>query len=321
MEICHAKSNRHLVSLSELTKRSTIKDVKEYIGVHKRKYADLNRQELRQEPSGKALKDEITLEELGLNNGAMLYFKDRGLQIGWSTVFVCEYAGPLLVYLWISTRPWIFFGDVGKVVDKPVVNIAALCWAGHYAKRILETLFVHRFSNATMPIMNLFKNCTYYWGFAAYVSYHVNHPLYTAPCDAQVYAGLAGFLLCELGNFSIHWALRCLRPAGSKVRKIPVPTGNPMTCLFSVVSCPNYTYEIGAWICFSVMTQCVPGIPTIDFFYSDWLFIYFFLFVAGLFTLAGAYQMIVWALGKHRNYRKEFEKYPRGRKAIFPFII
>ena len=321
MEICHAKSNRHLVSLSELTKRSTIKDVKEYIGVHKRKYADLNRQELRQEPSGKALKDEITLEELGLNNGAMLYFKDRGLQIGWSTVFVCEYAGPLLVYLWISTRPWIFFGDVGKVVDKPVVNIAALCWAGHYAKRILETLFVHRFSNATMPIMNLFKNCTYYWGFAAYVSYHVNHPLYTAPCDAQVYAGLAGFLLCELGNFSIHWALRCLRPAGSKVRKIPVPTGNPMTCLFSVVSCPNYTYEIGAWICFSVMTQCVPGIPTIDFFLFRLAFHIFFLFVAGLFTLAGAYQMIVWALGKHRNYRKEFEKYPRGRKAIFPFII
>ena len=267
-----------MVSLSELTKRSTIKDVKEYIGVHKRKYGDLNRQELRQEPSGKALKDEITLEELGLNNGAMLYFKDRGLQIGWSTVFVCEYAGPLLVYLWISTRPWIFYGDIGKVVDKPVVQIAAICWAGHYAKRILETLFVHRFSNATMPIMNLLKNCTYYWGFAAYVSYHVNHPLYTAPCDAQVYAGLAGFLLCEMGNFSIHWALRCLRPAGSKVRKIPVPTGNPMTCLFSVVSCPNYTYEIGAWICFSIMTQCVPGIPTIDFFIQiGFSYIFFYL--------------------------------------------
>ena len=43
------------------------------------------------------------------------------------------------------------------------------------------------------------------------------------------------------------------------MRKIPVPTGNPLTCLFSVVSCPNYTYEIGAWLCFSIMTQCVPG--------------------------------------------------------------
>ena len=32
-----------------------------------------------------------------------------------------------------------------------------------------------------MPIRNLFKNCSYYWGFAAYVSYFVNHPLYTEP--------------------------------------------------------------------------------------------------------------------------------------------
>ena len=244
----------------------------------------------------------MTVGELGLNTGAMLYFKDRGLQIGWSTVFVCEYAGPLLVYLWITTRPWLFYGDIPEAQSavKPVVKIAALCWSGHYLKRILETLFVHRFSNATMPILNLFKNCAYYWGFAAYVSYHVNHPLFTSPSNTQVYLGLAGFLLCELGNFSVHWALRCLRPAGSKVRRIPFPTGNPFTQLFSVVSCPNYTYEISAWICFSVMTQCIP---------------------AGLFTLAGAYQMTIWALGKHRNYRKEFEKYPRSRRAIFPFFV
>ncbi len=45
-------------------------------------------------------RDEDTLEALGLNTGAMLYFKDRGLQIGWTTVFLTEYAGPLFVYLW-----------------------------------------------------------------------------------------------------------------------------------------------------------------------------------------------------------------------------
>lgn len=302
IEVCHAKSNRHLASLSEISSKSTIKDVKEAIGLAKRKYADINRQELRLEPKGKFLKDDVTLEDLGVNTGAMLYFKDRGLQIGWATVFVAEYAGPLLVYLWVATRPWLFYGEIPAEHDvvKPVVNIAAACWASHYAKRILETLFVHRFSNATMPIKNLFINCSYYWGFAAYVSYHINHPLYTAPCDVQVYVGLAAFILCELGNFSVHWALRCLRPAGSKVRKIPYPTGNPFTCLFNAVSCPNYTYEVSAWVAFSIMTQCLP---------------------AGLFTLAGAYQMTIWALGKHKNYKKEFEKYPRGRRAIIPFII
>lgn len=43
--------------------------------------------------------------------------------------------------------------------------------------------------------MNLFKNCAYYWGFTAYVAYHVSHPLYTSPSSLQVYTGLAGFIV------------------------------------------------------------------------------------------------------------------------------
>ena len=54
-----------------------------------------------------------------------------------------------------------------------------------------------------------------------------------------------------------------------------------------------------AFTSFTLMTQCLP---------------------AGLFTMAGAYQMTIWALGKHKNYRKEFPNYPK-RKAIFPGII
>jgi very-long-chain enoyl-CoA reductase len=43
--------------------------------------------------------------------------------------------------------------------------------------------------------------------------------------------------------------------------------------------------------------------------------------VAGLFTVVAVGQMYVWAVKKHRRYRKEFgDKYPRGRKAMFPFI-
>lgn len=299
LEIVHAKSNRPVASLEEVPLNGTVEDVKKAIALQKKKYADLNRQELRLQPGGKALKDDEKLASLEVHNGAMLYFKDRGIQIAWKTVFLTEYAGPLFIYLWIATRPWIFYGEVGNKPYAPVVKIAAACWSFHYAKRLLETLFVHRFSNATMPLRNIFKNSGYYWGFAAYVAYHVNHPLYTPPSDTQVYVGAAMFALCEIGNFFIHTALRDLRPPGTKVRKIPHPTGNPFTQLFNFVSCPNYTYEIGAWISFSVMTQCLPAL---------------------LFCFAGAYQMVIWALGKHRNYRKEFKDYPR-RRAIFPFIL
>lgn len=72
-------------------------------------------------------------------------------------------------------------------------RIAAVCWTVHYAKRLLETIFVHRFSHSTMPMFNLFKNCGYYWGFTAYVAYHTNHPLFTPPLFLFVAFGLGMF--------------------------------------------------------------------------------------------------------------------------------
>lgn len=72
-------------------------------------------------------------------------------------------------------------------------RVALACWSFHYLKRIYETLFVHRFSHGTMPIMNLFKNCGYYWGFALYVAYHTNHPLYTPPSFIMQAVGLSIF--------------------------------------------------------------------------------------------------------------------------------
>ena len=101
--------------------------MKKAIGKQRRRYNDINRQELRAEPKGKGLKNDSTLKELDLNSGAMLYFKDRGTQIGWSTVFMAEYAGPLLVYLWVYTRPWLFYGELPSDVGyKPVVKYIKL---------------------------------------------------------------------------------------------------------------------------------------------------------------------------------------------------
>lgn len=85
-----------------------------------------------------------------------------------------------------------------------MISIAAACYTIHYAKRLYETVFIHRFSHATMPMMNLFKNCAYYWGFTAYVAYHVCHPLYTPPSTLQTYIGLAGFAVIFEFPYSNH---------------------------------------------------------------------------------------------------------------------
>lgn len=89
---------------------TTIKDLKAHVYSANKKLHP-HRQALRQEVRGKSLKDSDTAESLGLRNGSKLYFRDLGPQIGWSTVFMCEYAGPLIVYLWIYQRPWLFYGD------------------------------------------------------------------------------------------------------------------------------------------------------------------------------------------------------------------
>ncbi|KAJ8923674.1 hypothetical protein NQ315_010254 [Exocentrus adspersus] len=292
----YTTSNKKLGDIS-IPESAKVRDIKKEIARISK--LSVERQSIRSEARGKDVKDDLSIENLA--NTRKVFVKDLGLQIGWNTVFLLEYAGPFIIYGLVAYRPWLLYGAQAKGTElSTTAKIALGCWSIHYLKRILETLFVHRFSHGTMPIRNLFKNCGYYWGFCLYVAFHVNHPLFTPPSPLQQAIGLAIFAVCEIGNLSTHILLRNLRPAGTTLRKIPVPNNFPLTKLFNLVSCPNYTYEVGSWIGFTILTSCVP---------------------AAIFTLAGFYQMAVWALGKHRNYRKEFPNYPKQRKAIIPFIL
>ncbi|KAL7852215.1 hypothetical protein SRHO_G00180000 [Serrasalmus rhombeus] len=303
VEILDAKTKDKLCFLDKVEPNATIGEIKSmFHKSHPQWYPA--RQSIRLDPKGKSLKDEDVLQHLPVGTTATFYFRDLGAQISWVTVFLTEYAGPLLIYLMFYFRvPFIYPPKYDFTTSKHwVVHLACMCHSFHYVKRLLETLFVHRFSHGTMPLRNIFKNCTYYWGFAAWMAYYINHPLYTPPTygEQQVKMALIIFLFCQIGNFSIHIALRNLRPPGSKTRKIPYPTKNPFTWIFLLVSCPNYTYELGSWLGFTLMTQCLP---------------------VAFFTLVGFIQMTVWAKAKHRSYLKEFRDYPPLRSPILPFVL
>ncbi|OQR88585.1 3-oxo-5-alpha-steroid 4-dehydrogenase [Thraustotheca clavata] len=243
--------------------------------------------------------DAQTLVSLGITDGATLVFKDLGPQIGYRTVFLLEYFGPMLFVFLYTTRPAFLYGAgaAAKPFDK-TAYLGVVCWTIHFMKRELETIFVHRFSRPTMPLFNLFKNCAYYWTFGAVIGYPLCHPDYQGPkSDFQVNLGLAIFAVSEFLNFCVHVQLRTMRAKeGSSER--PIPKGP----LFLLVSCPNYTFEILGWVGFSIFTQ---------------------IFFGYLFTLVGFLQMAQWALQKHSGYYKTYgDEYKRlRRKALVPFIL
>ncbi|XP_029003890.1 very-long-chain enoyl-CoA reductase-like isoform X2 [Betta splendens] len=303
VEVLDARTREQLCFLDKVDPCSTIGDIKSlFCKTYPHWYP--SRQALKLDPSGKSLRDDEVLQNLPVGTTATMYFRDLGPQLGWTMVFLAEYVGPLLTYLLFYLRvPYIYpHGFAFTSSPHPVVTLACACHTFHYAKRLMETVFVHRFSRGTMPLRAIVRNCAYYWGFSAWLAYYINHPLYTPPSyrEVQVTAALVMFVMCELGNFSIHLTLNSLRGDASRIRRFPVPTKNPFTWLFVFVSCPNYTYEVGVWVSFTVMTQCLP---------------------VALYTLLGFIQMSIWAKGTHRAYSREFKDYPGLRMAIVPLLL
>lgn len=236
------------------------------------------------------LEDGKTLSSYGIKDGSTVTVKDIGPQISWRTVFILEYLGPLLIH------QAVFFYRFNTTTTMLFTQILAYaCITFHFAKREYESIFIHRFSNSTMPVANLFKNSFHYWALSGVMlSYYLYTPDYVSPAISTVLLALPIFIAAELGNFYSHIVLRDLRPAGSNVRGIPRGFG------FDLVSCPNYTFEILAWASLSLMTGL----------FSMWIF-----------TIISGSIMAVWALKKHRRYRRDFADYPKSRKAIIPFIL
>jgi very-long-chain enoyl-CoA reductase len=113
---------------------------------------------------------------------------------------------------------------------------------------------------------------------------------------ALLYTGLALFVFGEIANFNTHLVLRDLRRPGTTERGIPTGFG------FSAVTCPNYFFEIVAWV----------GIYLVSGF--SWSVLLFIVVAAG--------QMVLWAQKKERRYRKEFgDKYKRKRFVMLPGMI
>ncbi|XP_078426634.1 trans-2,3-enoyl-CoA reductase-like isoform X2 [Cetorhinus maximus] len=117
--------------------------------------------------------------------------------------------------------------------------------------------------------------------------------------NRQIFPAVVCFLVCGAGNYFTNVALVQVHKTGIKNNFVR-PTYNPFTWLFKLVSCPNYTYEMGTWISFTIMTQTLP---------------------VAVFSLLVSLQLIFWAQRKHCKYQKDFKNYPSYRTAMIPFML
>lgn len=165
--------------------------------------------------------------------------------MSWRTVYVVEYAAPILIHL----SPLLFRQHVYSAAGSisPVQKIIIVMLTLHFMKRELETIFLHKFSNNTMPWYLIFKNASYYWFLAGFnIAYWVYSPTAIAAkplsddfSRACVYSGVALYVFGEVANFYTHLVLSSLRSRGGTERGIPKGFG------FDWVTCPNYLFEVG----------------------------------------------------------------------------
>lgn len=289
------------------TPSTVVKDiVNEYAKVHKTSEHRIRLTKVDETGKSKekvALKYDETVDQNGLRDGDEIFAKDLGPQVSWRTVFLVEYFGPIL----LNT---IFYYGVYDASNVTLTqNVAYIIIMLHFFKREYESTFIHSFSKATMPIFNLYKNCTHYWfvsGLCFGITLFHNNDFegsnklvkfifHVRDCSKdQLILICIVWALAELGNYVCHVQFQNLRKGGFTGHKIPYGF------LFEYVTCPNYTFEILGWLMFAILTNN----------WSSWVFFF-----------VGSGQMIIWAIKKHELMRREFPNYPKSRTAVFPYIL
>ncbi|MFX6536200.1 hypothetical protein ABTG41_18390, partial [Acinetobacter baumannii] len=121
-------------------------------------------------------------------------------------------------------------------------TLVRLAVTAHFCKRVLEVLFLHKFSGS-MNIKDMIAISLSYFTFSAMTIYaqYLTTSLSEPIIDLK-YVGVSMFLLGIGGNFYHHYLLSKLRTSGDKQYKIP------QGGLFGIVICPHYLFEIiGFW--------------------------------------------------------------------------
>ena len=174
-----------------------------------------------------------------------------------------------------------------------------------FAKRVMETLFVHRYSGCMKAATAAFIG-TFYSLVTLLISvmqFNVPASVY-AGADDMLAAALALFAVGQVGNLWHHKLLADMRrPAEAKATaaapasEYKVPTGG----LFDYVTMPHYLFEITAWLGIALAAQQLNAL---------------------LVALGMASYLSGRAMATTRWYQEKFGKdFPEDRRHLVPFLF
>jgi hypothetical protein len=185
----------------------------------------------------------------------------------------------------------------GKVFSQPLWIFFSI-WTIHYVNRaIIFPLRTHT-KGKKVPLMIVFSAIFFnfinaglngYWlGYVGpdYPDFWLTDPRFII--GAMVF--IAGFLINQFADKKLIG----LRKGGKQGYFIP--RGG----LFNYISCPNFFGEIVEWTGFAIMAWNMPAVS---------------------FAVWTAANLLPRALAHHKWYRGYFKDYPKGRKAVIPYIL
>ncbi|TVU41494.1 hypothetical protein EJB05_15020 [Eragrostis curvula] len=188
---------------------------------------------------------------------------------------------------------------VPGVVDGARAELLSAVLAVHFLKRVLEVLFVHRYSG-NMPLATAVTISSSYLIGTVNMIYaqHLSCGL-PDPAIDLLYPGVAVFAVGIAGNFYHHYLLSRLRAGadgGGGDKGYKIPRGG----LFELVTCPHYLFEILGFFGFAMISQTMYSVA-----WASGTAMY----------LAGR------SLATRRWYASKFDEFPERIKALVPYIF
>lgn len=193
--------------------------------------------------------------------------------------------------LYFSPIVTVFFTVKDYVSNANVIQwIVISAIVLHFSKRVLESLFLHKYSGPTG--LGTTIAIAFFYSFAAFFISWLNvKPI--SSIDVWFVLGIVLYVVGNIGNFIHHKLLVDLRKDSMEYF---IPAGG----LFKYVVCPHYLFEVFTWA----------GI----FLFSRHLGALFVLLMIIAYLSARSLKTLEW-------YKQKFSDFPKNLKAMIPFVF